>query len=94
MKTKLNWKKKWLDDKSGYWYSAKVPVVDWEYVVEDARGWDKEPKFFAGLFVSNSDEVTSIRKKYFDTERQAMEACDEHLLQSSEKFNKWLKKLK
>lgn len=92
MKTKLNWKKKWLDDKSGYWYSAKVPTLNWEYIVEDSRGWDKEPKFFAGVYMSKIDDSPArVSKKDFKTEEEAMSVCEKHIQDTWNKFSKWIK---
>jgi hypothetical protein len=49
---KLNWKKKWLDDKSGYFYSAKVPVIGWEYIVDSDYKSGVNRGFIGGLFLS------------------------------------------
>lgn len=88
MKTKLIWKHKWLDDKSGSWYSAKVPVIGWEYIVEDNRCGDWE----VGLYLSKVDsEVAQITKKDFKSKAAAMNACEKHLHATAEKFNAWLK---
>lgn len=87
MKTKLNWKHKWLDDKSGSWYSAKVPILGWEYIVEDNSygGWE------VGLYLSKIDsEVAQISSKDYKTKEKAMEVCEKHLYATAEKFNAWL----
>lgn len=83
---KLSWKHKWLDDKSGSWYTAKVPVLGWEYIVEDnAHGsWD------IGLFLNKIDaEVTRISKKSYKTKKDAMIVCEKHIQVTAEKFVKW-----
>ena len=86
MKTNLNWKKKLLDDKSGYWYSAKVPIINWEYIIE-TEYWG----YIAGIFYSkHDDDVTRISSKVYNTEEAAMIACEKHLLNTAEKFNNWL----
>lgn len=86
MKTNLNWKKKLLDDKSGYWYSAKVPIINWEYIIE-TEYWG----YNAGIFYSkHDDDVTRISSKVYKTEEAAMIACEKHLLNTAEKFNNWL----
>ena len=86
MKTNLNWKKKFLDDKSGYWYSAKVPIINWEYIIE-TEYWG----YIAGIFYSkHDDDVTRISSKVYNTEEAAMIACEKHLLNTAEKFNNWL----
>ena len=88
-KTKLNWKKKWLDDDSGYWFSAKVPVIGWEYVVDI----ENDQGYIAGVYYSNYvDDITKISKKYYKTEEAAMEDCEKHLLNTAEKFKKWIEK--
>jgi hypothetical protein len=92
MKTKLNWKKKWLDDKSGYWYSAKVSILNWEYIVEDIKAWENESKFVAGVYFSKfDDDVVRLSKTIFKTEQQAKNACEKHLKDTAEKFNRWFK---
>jgi len=85
---KLAWKHKWLDDNSGSWYSAKVPVLGWEYIVEDntCGVWE------VGLYLSNIDsDVTRISKKNYKTKNAAMSVCEKHLQVTAERFNKWLK---
>ena len=84
MKTKLNWKKKWLDDKSGYWYSAKVPVINWEYIVDT--------HYNTGYFSKFDDDITRISNKFYKTEEAAMIACEKHLQDMAEKFNEWINK--
>lgn len=87
MKTKLSWKHKWLDDNSGSWYSAKVPILNWEYIVEDNTygGWE------VGLYLSNIDsDVAQITKKDFKSKTAAMNACEKHLENTAKKFNTWL----
>ena len=86
---KLNWKKKWLDDKSGSWYSAKVTVIGWEYIVEDNTygGWE------VGLYLSKIDsEVAQISSKDYKTKEKAMEVCEKHLTAVAEKFMTWTQK--
>ena len=84
---KLNWKHKWLDDKSGSWYSAKVPILGWEYIVEDNTYGEWE----VGLYLSNIDsEVAQITKKDFKSKISAMSACEKHLENTAKKFNTWL----
>jgi hypothetical protein len=86
MKTKLIWKHKWLDDKSGSWYSAKVPALGWEYIVEDNMGGN----WVVGLYLSKVDsEVAQITKNDFKSKTAAMNACERHLHTTAEKFNKW-----
>lgn len=92
MKTKLNWKKNWLDDKSGYWYSAKVPIINWEYIVDDHYCKRDSKGLIAGLFFGKfDDDITRISNKFYKTEEAAMNACEKHLQDTAEKFNKWIK---
>jgi len=102
MKTRLNWKKKWLDDKSGYWFSAKVPVLGWEYIIDVyemtwarkgvIEDYKESFEFHTGVFFSSKDDdVTKISKKHFKTEEEAKECCEKHLMDIAEKFNKWVK---
>jgi hypothetical protein len=93
MKTKLNWKKNWLDDKSGYWYSAKVPIINWEYIVDDHYCMGDSKGLIAGLFFGKfDDDITRISNKFYKTEEAAMNACEKHLQDTAEKFNKWINK--
>jgi hypothetical protein len=93
MKTKLKWEKKWLDDKSGYWYSAKVPVIGWEYIVDTHYNVGINYEFVGGLFFAKyDDDITRISNKFYKTEEKAMTACEKHLDDTAEKFNKWLSK--
>ena len=101
MKTKLNWKKKWLEDKSGFWYSAKVPILNWEYIIDGLDRCEVNNKnqesynyyeFAAGVFLSSTaDDVIKISKKEFKTKEAATNACEKHLQTTAEKFNKWIK---
>lgn len=99
MKSKLIWKKKWLDDKSGYWYSAKVPVLNWEYVVDGIIPYceynqenQDYNEFVVGVFLSDmNDDLVKFSKKHFRKKETAMNACEKHLQDTSEKFNKWMK---
>jgi hypothetical protein len=88
---KLNWKKKWLDDKSGYFYSAKVPVIGWEYIVDTHYNVGINHGFIGGLFLSKyDDELTRVSSKFYKTEEPAMNACEKHLQDTAEKFNEWI----
>jgi hypothetical protein len=93
MKNKLNWKKKWLDDKSGYWYSAKVPIIGWEYIVDDDYCMGDSTGLVAGLyFGKHDDDITKISNKHYKTEKAAMKACEKHLQDTADNFNKWINK--
>jgi hypothetical protein len=92
MKTKLNWKKKWLDDKSGYWHSAKVPFIGWEYIVDDHYCMGDSKGLITALYFSKSDDITIISKKFYKTEEAAMIACEKHLQNTADKFTKWINK--
>lgn len=87
-KTKLNWKKKWLEDKSGHWYSAKVPVVNWEYTV-DVYGSDYVPSIFYSKY---SDEYAVFPVEKYKTKQAAMNACQKHLEKTYKNFKKWIEK--
>ena len=90
---KLNWKKKWLDDKSGYFYSAKVPVIGWEYIVDSDYKSGVNRGFIGGLFLSKyDDDITRVSNKFYKTEESAMIACEKHLQDASDKFTKWINK--
>ena len=88
MKTNLNWKKKLLDDKSGYWYSAKVPIINWEYIIETECSAEVDCGYIAGIFYSkHDDDLTRISSRAYKTEEAAMIACEKHLINTAEKFN-------
>ena len=102
MNTKLNWKLKWLDDKSGCWYSAKVPILNWEYIVEVDKRHEYNYKtkemteiseYVSGILYSKyDDDLTHLTKKEFYKKLDAAKAaCEKHLKENAEKFNKWLK---
>jgi len=93
MKTKLNWKRIWLDDNSGYWYSAVVPVIGWEYIVDQNYLSRESEEYIAGTYFSKTDdEITRFSKKFYKTEEAAMIACEKHLQDTAEKFTKWMNK--
>ena len=86
---KLNWKKYWLEDKSGSWYSAKVPIIGWEYIVEDVS----DEYWKAGLYLSKTDEeIAKISSKDYKTKEKAMEVCEKHLASTAKKFIMWTQK--
>lgn len=86
MDIKLNWKTMWLDDGSGYWLQADVPVIGWEYVVDNG-----EDKFFAGVFLcASSMDAVKVEKRVYKHEKTAMKACERHLAKSIERFAKAL----
>jgi hypothetical protein len=83
---KLNWKKKTLDTENAYWYSAKVPIVDWEYIVDVYDQYSK-----AYLFLGpNQDEINLFPKKKFKKIETAKHECEKHLSKTYEKLKKWI----
>jgi hypothetical protein len=93
MKTKLKWEKKWLDDKSGYWHSAKVPIINWEYIVDEYYCMEDSKGFVGCLFFSKfDDDATRVSNKSYKTEEAAMNACEKHLQDTADRFNKWMNK--
>jgi len=98
--SKLEWKLKWCDDKSGCWYSAKVPIINWEYVIDVGGTHDYENGEFVEYFEYEprifysklDDDCTHITKKeYYKRLDAAQAACERHLKTNAEKFAKWLK---
>ena len=59
---KLNWKKRYLNDKSGHWFSAYVKPLNWEYVVETGYCSDR---YYCFLFVNKYSDEVKISKKTF-----------------------------
>lgn len=91
MKTKLKWKQKWCDDKSGYWYSAKVPCLDWEYIVDV---YQMPEEFTASIFYcSHGDDTSPIIDKSYKTKEGAMNACEKHLEKMIQKLIKYYESL-
>ena len=69
----------WCDDKSAHWYSAKVPIIGWEYITDKYYNVGIDQGFVAGF--SN---------KFYKTEEAAMKACEKHLQDTAEKFTNWI----
>lgn len=93
MKTKLNWKKKLCKDKSAHWYSAKVPIIGWEYITDKHYNVGIDKGFIGGLYFGKfDDDITRFSKKFYKTEEEAMIACEKHLEATAEKFIKWVNK--
>ena len=94
MKTKLTWKKKWLDDESGSWYSAKVPVINWEYIVdcyETESSTEHKSKYEASMYLTKTDsDPVKISKVSYKTEQAAKGACEKHLTNTFKRFDKWI----
>jgi hypothetical protein len=83
---KLNWKKKYLSDKSGYWYSAKVAIINWEYVVEPCN-----ELYSCYLFTGpHVDEINICPKMKFKTVEIGQKKCEEHLAKTYEGFKKFI----
>lgn len=74
---KLVWKKKYLNDRSGYWYEAKIKSINWTYVVE-SNSWS-ENLYDCYLFVNDSDEAVQISKKKHKTLDSAQNSCQKHV---------------
>jgi hypothetical protein len=86
---KLNWKKKYLDDKSGYWHEAKVKTINWTYVVD--TDYDNG-LYGCFLFVNEfADEVLLSKKKYKNLEA-AQEFCQNHIENIAGELQKELRK--
>ena len=83
---KLNWKKKYLSDKSGHWYSAKVAIINWEYIVESYNDLYSS-YLFTGPHV---DEINICPKKKFKSHEQGQKECEKHLAKTYEDFKKFI----
>lgn len=85
-KYKLKWKQKWSDDKSGYWFSAKVPFINWEYIVDV---YQEPMEFVPSVFYSaHANDTTPIIEKKYKTKEAAMNACEKHLEKTIQKVLK------
>jgi len=89
MKIKLNWKKKYLSDKSGFWYSAKIKTLNWEYVVDNEYN---NTAYVCFLFVNDFADEVRISKKKYKTIEAAQNFCQRHIEIITEKLQKELKK--
>lgn len=88
---KLKWKLKWNDDRSGYWYSAKVPFINWEYIVDV---YQEPEEFQPSIFYSQDDnDTTPIGSKSFRKKEGAFNACEKHLEKTVKKFLKYYESL-
>jgi hypothetical protein len=99
-KEKLKWKLKWCDDNSGCWYSAKVPILNWEYIIEVGGYYEEEDDLFIEyheyepriFYTKYDDDCTNFTKKDFYVRLDsAKAACEKHLSDMADKFNKWMK---
>jgi hypothetical protein len=84
---KLNWKKKYLSDKSGFWYEADVRPIGWSYVVEPLY---KQDRFGCYLFVNTFADEVEIVKKKFKTLEAAQRECENHLTKTYKQFQKFI----
>lgn len=88
-KLKLKWQKKWLDDKSGFWYSSIIPIIYWEYIIEPS---DNSDSFTAYILSSSHEENAFILGEIYKTKESAISACEKHLEKNCDKLLNWLKK--
>ena len=86
---KLIWKKKHLEDKSGYWYESKVKAIDWTYVVD--TDYDNG-LYGCFLFVNSYADEVLISKKKYKTLEKAQEYCQQHIENISIKLQKEIMK--
>jgi hypothetical protein len=86
---KLNWKKKHLDDKSGFWHEAKVKSINWTYVVDT----DYNSGLYGCFLFENAfaDEVQISKKKY-KTLEAAQNFCQKHIESIAEKLQNEIQK--
>jgi hypothetical protein len=87
---KLNWKKKYLDDRSGYWYEAKVQSINWKYVVEN--NFYDENLYGCYLFENAFADEVQISKKKYKTLEAAQNFCQKHIENITNKLLKEIKK--
>jgi hypothetical protein len=74
-------------------YSAVVPVIGWEYIVDQNYLTEEDEKYIAGIYFSKTDdEITRFSNKFYKTENAAMKACEKHLQDTADKFTKWINK--
>ena len=87
---KLNWKKKYLDDKSGYWYEAKVQSINWTYVI-DSNIYDGN-FYSCYLWLNSFENEVQISKKKYKTTEAAQNFCQRHIENITNKLLKEIKK--
>jgi hypothetical protein len=86
---KLNWKKKYLGDKSGYWYESRVKSIDWTYVVD--TDYDNG-LYGCFLFVSAFADEVQISKKKYKTLEAAQNFCQDHIVTIASNLQKEIEK--
>ena len=90
---KLNIKIKWVvkqsTDLSAVWYEAKVPQLDWTYVVD--IGVTEPEKYTCFLLFDTMPTFQEIRLtlEEFDKREQATAYCEKHLHKTLLKFKKF-----
>ena len=85
---KLNWKKKYLDDDSGFWHEAKVKAINWTYVLDPDYNNDLYGCF---LFVNEFADEVQISKKKYKTLEAAQNFCQKHIEDITNKLFKEIK---
>jgi hypothetical protein len=83
---KLNWKKKYLGDKSGHWHEAKVKSIDWTYII-DSNIYDGN-LYGCYLWINSFDNEVEISKKKYKTLEAAQNFCQKHLETVANKLQK------
>jgi len=92
MRRKLTWKHLWLDDKSGSWYAAKIPILGWEYIVEETYSGEKwKPSVFYAENVGEDSCALSPADRSYKSLAAAQRACTRHLESKIKKFKLWMK---
>lgn len=84
---KIIWKKKYLNDRSGFWFETNIKSLDWTYVIEE--GYNSE-KYYCYLFQNNFSDEVSLSKKHFKNIEDAQIFCENHLKMTAKKLNDFL----
>ena len=76
---KIKWSAQQSADLSAIWYEAKVPQLDWTYVVD--MGITEPEKYTCFILFENTPTFQEVRLsgKEFNTKKEAMVCCEKHL---------------
>jgi hypothetical protein len=88
-KLALNWKKYFGEHRAFSWHEAKIKDLGWTYGVEAHYQGNK---YTAWLELHKYAEPVTIIKKHVDSQELAELACEQHLIDISDKLQAFIKK--
>lgn len=87
LNVKINWSTQQYKELESVWYEAKVPQIDWTYVVDYSPTDPTKYTCFLLFDSTASFQEVRLTKKEYKRKEQAMVFCEKHL-------HKFLLKLK